>query len=342
MAKTIEFSIEEGNIISFDADVVALKYAQNFYGPDLHIAHALDKAGIFSDEIHPQVGDSLYIDSRKVIKARNVVFTGVPDLDGLGYQEIREFAVNVLEFLSQKAPTTKHLAMTIHGPGYGLDEVESLFAQFAGFLQAIKNGTIPSYIERISIVEINSARAKRLRAAFDINFASMENMSKTVNRWAYRLQEHQEFESTSKRSFGGSPLIEEAGIRSDEKPHAFVAMPFRKDMEDIYYYGIQRAVHANDLLCERIDQEAFTGYILKRIKQKIKSATVVIADLSGANPNVYLEVGYAWGKDVPTILLIKETDKLSFDVQGQRSLKYETIKELEETLTKELAGLLGR
>ncbi len=342
MAKTIEFSIEEGNIISFDADVVALKYAQNFYGADLHIALALDKAGIFSDEIRPQVGDSLYIDSRKSIKARHVVFTGVPDLDELGYQEIREFAVNVLEFLSQKAPTTKHLALTIHGPGYGLDEVESLFAQFAGFLQAIQNGTIPSGIECISIVEINSARVKRLRAAFEINIASMENISKIVNRWAYRLEVPHEFEFTSKRSFGGSPPIEEAGARSEEKPHTFVAMPFRKDMEDIFYYGIQRAAHANDLLCERIDQEAFIGDILERVKKKIETATVVIAELSGANPNVYLEVGYAWGKGVSTILLVKKTDELRFDVRGQRCLKYETIRELEEALTKELAGLLDK
>ncbi|MES0447355.1 MAG: hypothetical protein ABUJ92_12495, partial [Desulfobacterales bacterium] len=148
--------------------------------------------------------------------------------------------------------------------------------------------------------QINSARVNRLRAAFDINIAPMENISKVANRWAYRLEVPHEFEFTSKKSFGGSPLIEEAGVRSEEKPHAFVAMPFRKDMEDTYYYGIQRAVHANDLLCERIDQEAFTGDILERIKKKIETAAVVIAELSGANPNVYLEVGYAWGKNVPT------------------------------------------
>jgi len=59
-----------------------------------------------------------------------------------------------------------------------------------------------------------------------------------------------------------------------------------------------------------MDQEAFTGDILDRIKKKIETATVVIAELSGANPNVYLEVGYAWGKDVPTILLVKETDEI--------------------------------
>lgn len=340
MARTIEFSIEEGNIISFDADVVALKYAQNFYGVDSLVATALNEVGIPYKDISPSIGASVYIKTKEVIKSPYVLFVGVPPLYVLGYQDIRMLAENVLETLSQKNTSMRHLAMTIHGPGFALDEVEALLAQFTGYLQAIQNGKIPPAIERISIVERNQSRVERLRYGFEKNIAGMKNVSKVKNRWAYRLEVPKEFEYSSEIFFRNSSFNEKTVIKSEEKPHAFVAMPFRKDMEDIFYYGIQRAAHANDLLCERIDQVAFAGDILDRVKKKIETATVVIAELSDANPNVYLEVGYAWGKNVPTVLLVKKTDELRFDVRGQRCLKYEIIKDLEETLTKELAGLL--
>jgi nucleoside 2-deoxyribosyltransferase len=119
-------------------------------------------------------------------------------------------------------------------------------------------------------------------------------------------------------------------------------MPFKKEMDDVFYYGIQQSVRASGFICERIDRDAFTGDILDQVKKKIETATVVIAELSGANPNVYLEIGYAWGKGRPTILLIKNDQDLLFDVRGQRCLKYERIRDLEESLKNELKELIAR
>ncbi|MCU1347132.1 MAG: hypothetical protein JWO56_162, partial [Acidobacteria bacterium] len=121
--------------------------------------------------------------------------------------------------------------------------------------------------------------------------------------------------------------------RERQRRHVFVAMPFSKEMEDIFYYGIQRAVDANDLACERVDQDIFTGDVLIRMKERIESAAAVIADLTGSNPNVYLELGFAWGKSIPTILLAQDVSDLRFDVRGQRCVQYTSIRMLEEKLT---------
>jgi hypothetical protein len=110
-------------------------------------------------------------------------------------------------------------------------------------------------------------------------------------------------------------------------------------VEDLFYYGILRAIDANEYLCERIDKTSFTGDVLNRIREKIETAAAVVADLTGANPNVYLEVGYAWGKGIPTILLIRAGEELGFDVRGQRCLQYRNIRNLEELLIKELVQL---
>jgi hypothetical protein len=116
-------------------------------------------------------------------------------------------------------------------------------------------------------------------------------------------------------------------------------MPFGEDFADVYHYGIQSAVHAAGLLCERVDAISFTGDIVERVKTSIESSELVVADLTGSNANVYLEVGYAWGCGRPTILVARDADHLRFDVRGQRCLVYKTIKMLEELLTIEIAGL---
>jgi hypothetical protein len=138
---------------------------------------------------------------------------------------------------------------------------------------------------------------------------------------------------------GRAAILHTVGQSSLAKSSAFIAMPFAAEFDDVYYYGIQSPVHANDLLCERIDQSVFIGDIMERVLERIAASAVVIADLTGANPNVYLEVGYAWGKQRPTILVARESDELKFDVRGQRFLKYQSIRQLAETLTASLQEL---
>jgi hypothetical protein len=46
MARSIELTIQHGDIMQIDADVVALKFAQSFYGADRAVAIALSGAEI--------------------------------------------------------------------------------------------------------------------------------------------------------------------------------------------------------------------------------------------------------------------------------------------------------
>ncbi|NJL46319.1 MAG: hypothetical protein HC929_00900 [Leptolyngbyaceae cyanobacterium SM2_5_2] len=133
--------------------------------------------------------------------------------------------------------------------------------------------------------------------------------------------------------------LRSVGYASDSKAHVFVAMPFKEEMDDVYHYGIQGAVKATGYLCERADLSSFTGNIMEWVRQRIKSSKLVIADLTDANPNVYLEVGYAWGCGIPKILIVGNTEHLKFDVRDQRCLQYKSIKNLEESLQSELNSL---
>ena len=235
------------------------------------------------------------------------------DVTTFNYRDIQEFAAKVLNILDNVASATRHLAMTIHGAGFGLDEIEAFLAQITGYLQALQSKQFPANLEKITIIDRDSERVQRLRQAFEENFAHAGFVSKARNRWNYRL-ETRELKGTSNSSQQSTLVTEKVGIESEAKPHVFVAMPFKKDMDDVFYYGIFQPVRASGFICERIDQEAFIGDILDQVKKKNQTAAVVIAELSGANPNVYLEVGYAWGKGRPTILLMKDEQELRFDV----------------------------
>ncbi len=65
-------------------------------------------------------------------------------------------------------------------------------------------------------------------------------------------------------------------------------MPFDESMDDLFHYGIQGAVKASGFLCERADFVSFTGDVMNWVKRRIEGATLVVADLSTSNPNVYL------------------------------------------------------
>jgi len=216
-----------------------------------------------------------------------------------------------MSLVGTELPAARQVALTLHGAGYGLDEIACFDAELAGLREAFDLGTVSSSLERVVIAEADERRAERLRRHLE----EEGGLGEAVGRIA--------------------------ATAPAERDHAFVAMPFAEEFEDVFHYGITRSVHAAGLLCERIDKAAFTGDILARMKSKIRSATVVVADLTDANPNVYLEVGFAWAAEIPTVLVHRRDSDLKFDVQGQRCLGYATIKELEESLTRELRDLIA-
>jgi hypothetical protein len=312
--------VKEGDIVEFSCDVLVLKFAQSFYGTDALVARLLSPNT--SKDISPPPGKHVLLPSKGKIAAKNVLFVGVVQLYQFDYEQIRKLAKESLRMLTKEMPNAAHVAMTMHGVGYGLDEKEAFLAQIGGLFDAFSKGTVPLPLKRVTIVERDRDRALRLKRILKESLPSEPSAKTQKMLW----------KSPPKK-------IVSAGAQSKNKPHVFVAMPFSKQMVDVYRFGILEPINSAKFLCERVDMEAFTGDILTRIKSRIETASLVIADLTGASANVYLEVGYAWGKDRPTLFLAQKSDELKFDVQGQKCIIYETISELKDKLEKELAAL---
>ena len=116
-------------------------------------------------------------------------------------------------------------------------------------------------------------------------------------------------------------------------------MPFKDDFTDEFDIAIREACERAHILCERIDKESYVGDVMSGVRKRISSCNGLIALLNESNPNVFLEIGFAWAKDKPTILLLKKGSELPFDVRGQRCLIYKSIHELRQSLERELITL---
>jgi hypothetical protein len=323
---SIKIEIEEGDVTVFPTEVLVLKHAQGLFGADQEVVDTLEGEGLSLQAQLPPDGEVLLVASLGHIEAEKILFVGVKSLYEFGYQDIRDFARRALEALSVDVPETQYVALTVHGVNYGLDEFEAFEAEIAGLVDAITEYKFPLDLEYITFVERDAARADRLR---DLLQDLLPNGCIESRRGTF-AEDGGEARADRLRS---------AGYSTESKPHIFVAMPFAPEMQDTYDYGIVGAARAAGFVCERADLSAFTGDVLAWVKRRIKSASLVVADLTTANPNVYLEVGYAWGCGVPTVLLVRDTQELKFDVQMQRCIVYRRIKELEENLAKALEAL---
>ena len=106
------------------------------------------------------------------------------------------------------------------------------------------------------------------------------------------------------------------------KPFAFVLMPFSEGFEDIYKLGIKAACEDAGAYCERVDEQFFDGSILDRIYNQIGKADVIIADLTGRNPNVFYETGYAHALGKRVILLTQQVEDIPFDFKHYTHIVY--------------------
>ena len=90
------------------------------------------------------------------------------------------------------------------------------------------------------------------------------------------------------------------------KPFVFVLMPFNETFEDVYKLGIQPACEESGAYAERVDEQVFQDSILQRIYNQIAKADIIVSDLTGKNPNVFYETGYAHALGKKVILLKKK------------------------------------
>lgn len=117
---------------------------------------------------------------------------------------------------------------------------------------------------------------------------------------------------------------------TSKKTKAFVVMQFTDEYNRLYS-DIIKPICEDEFgyECIRGDELYFGGTpILNDITNSIKGASIIIADITPDNPNVFYEVGFSHALNKPTILISdKERSRLPFDISGFRTVFYENSDE---------------
>lgn len=119
-------------------------------------------------------------------------------------------------------------------------------------------------------------------------------------------------------------------------PKAFVIMPFDPELEPVYTRFLQPILTENGFDVKRADDIDSQRNILQDIVQAIYESDLIVADLTGNNPNVFYELGIAHAFRKPVILSTQSIEDVPFDLRPYRLLLYSThfgyINEAEEQL----------
>ncbi len=102
----------------------------------------------------------------------------------------------------------------------------------------------------------------------------------------------------------------------------FVLMPFAPELKPIYDNHIRKTVKVLNLSIARADDFFSQEAIMDEIWSAIACATILIADCTNKNPNVFYEIGLAHAVGKPVILITQNPDDVPFDLRHRRYIQY--------------------
>ena len=103
----------------------------------------------------------------------------------------------------------------------------------------------------------------------------------------------------------------------------FVMMPFGAWFDRYYQEIYVPAIKDAGLEPVRADELFSTGSVVEQIWEQIEKSKLLLADLSGKNPNVFYELGLAHAAKKPVIFTSCAVDDVPFDLRHLRVIIYE-------------------
>lgn len=122
---------------------------------------------------------------------------------------------------------------------------------------------------------------------------------------------------------------------------AFVLTPFNDKYED-QYIAIKSVAIELGFKCTRGDDSIVSTNILTHIIEQLSRARIVIANISGRNPNVFYELGIAHALGKSVLIVSESLADIPFDVNSSRILAFDNEKDLSKKLRNWFVHTLAR
>lgn len=114
-------------------------------------------------------------------------------------------------------------------------------------------------------------------------------------------------------------------VGTPRKPECFVIMPFTTPLAFVYE-SIRSTVQRKGLFCHRVDEPASSRLIIEEVQRRMRKTDIIIADLTGRNPNVYYETGFADALGKKIIHIVQSLDEIAFNLKGKYIVEYRNKK----------------
>ena len=182
---------------------------------------------------------------------------------------------------------------------------------------------IKSFLQQVGISDYSEGQFSG-----SINTLLRNQSIKKIDRGIYKINQN----------FGGKTFMKTCFVVS---PIGDVGSAIRINADKLFKYIISPVCKSCGFEPVRVDQINDSDSITQTIIDKLLSSELVIADISGHNPNVFYEMGYRKCTNKPIIHLKKQGESIPFDVNTVRTFEYdltdldnveETKKRLEQTI----------
>jgi hypothetical protein len=124
-----------------------------------------------------------------------------------------------------------------------------------------------------------------------------------------------------------------------DSKQVFVLTPFNDNYRETFF-AIKDVCANMNLNCIRGDEEFIPNEVFPEIVRQITKSRLIIANITGRNPNVMYELGVAHSLSKPTIVVAQDFTDIPFDLNNKRIVLYKDEDDLRRKLTISITDML--
>jgi len=118
----------------------------------------------------------------------------------------------------------------------------------------------------------------------------------------------------------------------------------RKYSDQVFKHIIKPSAESINYKPIRADQISEPGIITSQVIQHVVESPVVIADLTGHNPNVFYELAIRHAIGQPIVQMITKNERIPFDIASSRTIQFDihdldNVQETKEELVKQIKAI---
>lgn len=182
------------------------------------------------------------------------------------------------------------------------------------FIAQAINLDLPTIVEQLDNLILTCGQRENENKVVTADFSSLGHIIGTGNANTFDAiikkakNEYLESVNPAKLQFNGWLKYEELSRGTPKGNGAFMAMKFGNcDLEKMFEQCFVPAVRDTGFCLKKLNDTPKAGLIDNRLRQEIRLARFVIADLTDKNNGAYWEAGYAEGLGKPVIYMCEES-----------------------------------